>query len=85
MKSFKYVIREAVGIHARPASLLAKKAAQYASTATIDSGGRKADVKRLLALMALGVKCGQEVTFIIEGDDEEIASEELEKFCSGNL
>ena len=61
MKSFKYVIKEAVGIHARPASLLVKEAATYTSTVTIESGGKRADAKRLLALMALGVKYDQEV------------------------
>ncbi|MEL7654911.1 MAG: HPr family phosphocarrier protein [Bacillota bacterium] len=85
MKSFKYVITEDVGIHARPASLLVKEATTYASTITIESGGKRADVKRMLALMALGVKCGQEVTFFIEGDDEDIAAAELEAFCSRTL
>lgn len=85
MKSFQYVIQEAVGIHARPASLLTKKAAEYTSAVAIESEGKKADVKRLLALMALGVKRGQKVTFFIEGEDEEIASEDLKKFCSSNL
>lgn len=85
MIRFKYVIKEGVGIHARPASLLAKEAAAYASTVTIESGGKRADVKRLLALMALGVKCNQEVFFFIEGDDEEIAAKELEEFCNRNL
>ncbi|HVI42420.1 MAG TPA: HPr family phosphocarrier protein [Anaerovoracaceae bacterium] len=85
MKSFKYVVKENVGIHARPASMLVKEAASYTSAVTIESGGKKADVKRLLALMALGVKCSQEVTFFIEGEDENIAAIELERFCSRNL
>jgi phosphocarrier protein HPr len=85
MKSFKYVIKGDVGIHARPASLLVKEVTAYASAVTIESGGKKADVKRLLALMALGVKCSQEVTFFIEGDDEDIAARELERFCVSNL
>lgn len=85
MRSFKYVIKEKVGIHARPASLLVKEAASFESTVTIDSEGKRADVKRLLALMALGVKCGQKVTFFIEGEDEDTAVQALENFCSCNL
>jgi phosphocarrier protein HPr len=85
MKSFKYVIKEAVGIHARPASQLAKEAATFTSAVQVESEGKKADAKRLLALMALGVKCGQEVTFFIEGDDEDTAAEALEKFCGASL
>lgn len=85
MKSFKYVIKEAVGIHARPASLLTKEAASFSSSVLIESGGKRADAKRLLALMALGIKCGQEVTFLIEGGDEDTAAESLENFCNRNL
>lgn len=85
MKSFKYTIKEEVGIHARPASLLVKEAASFASSVTLEKEGKKADVKSILMLMALGVKFGEEVTFFIEGDDEEIAAEKLKEFCDGNL
>jgi Phosphotransferase System HPr (HPr) Family len=85
MKSFKYIVKEAVGIHARPATLLVKEAASYASSVIVESCGKKADAKGLLGLMALGVKCSQEVTFLIEGDDEEAAAKGLQEFCICNL
>ena len=69
MKSFEYVIKEEVGIHARPASLLVKEVTAYNSRITIEKAGKKADAKRLLSVMALGVKCGEKVGFTIEGDD----------------
>ena len=58
MKSFNYVITDEVGIHARPAGILVKEAKKYASTIMIVKGEKKADASRLMALMGLGVKCG---------------------------
>ena len=43
MKEIKYVITDPLGIHARPAGLLVKQAAGFASTITIDNGVKKAD------------------------------------------
>lgn len=85
MKKFEYVITEPVGIHARPAGMLVKAATAYASSVMIEKNGKTADVKRLMGLMALGVKCGEKATFRIEGADEDIAAEALEAFCKENL
>ena len=85
MKSFKYVITDEVGIHARPAGILVKEAKKYASTITIAKGEKKADATRLMALMGLGVKCGEEVTVEVSGDDEETVCAELEAFFKANL
>ncbi len=85
MKEFEYVIKEAVGIHARPASLLAKEASGYKSTVLICRDKEKADAKKMLSIMALGVKCSETVRFVIEGEDEDAAADKLEVFCRQNL
>ena len=46
MKSFTYTVQDELGIHARPAGMLAKAAAGYKSVVTIDNGTKKADAKR---------------------------------------
>nr|WP_314458876.1 HPr family phosphocarrier protein [uncultured Clostridium sp.] len=85
MKKFEYIITEPAGIHARPAGLLVKEVSVYKSSITIERNGQKADGKRLMALMALGVRCREKVTFIIEGTDEDMAAIKLEEFCRENL
>lgn len=85
MQNFEYVITDEVGIHARPAGILTKKAAGYASNITIKKGDKSADAKRLIAVMGLGVKKGDTVTISIEGTDEEQAKTELEQFFKENL
>jgi Phosphotransferase System HPr (HPr) Family len=85
MKKFEYLITEPVGIHARPAGMLVKAASAFKSTITIEKDGRKVDVKKLMALMELAVKCGETAIFTIEGEDEDIAATELENICKENL
>ncbi|CDE69829.1 MAG: PTS galactitol transporter subunit IIC [Clostridium sp. 44_14] len=85
MKSFNYVITDEVGIHARPAGLLVKEAKKYESTVTIVKGDRKADARKLMMLMSLGVKCGEEITVEAEGPDEDAAAAGLEKFFEETL
>jgi len=85
MRSFEFVVKEEVGIHARPASQLVSSAATYASSIAIESNGKKADAKRLIALMALGVKCGDRVVVCINGEDEDLAVVQLQEFCTSNL
>ena len=62
MKEFTYTIKEPVGIHARPAGMLAKEAKSCQSTVTIvDKNGKSVDATRLMALMGMGIKCGSRV------------------------
>lgn len=85
MKNFSYIITDEVGIHARPAGFLAKEVKKYASKVTITKGDKSAEVTKLMAVMALGVKCGEEITVSVEGDDEDHVVEELKAYFSANL
>lgn len=46
MVTFKYVIKDELGIHARPAGLLVKEAGKLGSKITIEKGGKKGDAKK---------------------------------------
>lgn len=85
MKSFEYVITEPVGIHARPAGLLNKEARKYKSTITIHNGAKSANVLRLMAVMQLGVKCGETIKVTVEGEDEEAVAPIIEEFFKANF
>ena len=73
MKTFDYTIKDALGIHARPAGLLVKEV------------GKTVDAARLMAVMSLGVKQGQTITVTAEGDDEEAAASGIQAFLEANL
>ena len=85
MKQFTYVITDEAGIHARPAGLLVKAAAKFASSTTIAKGAKKGDLKRIFGVMALGVKKGEEIIVTCEGADEDAAAAALEAFFQANL
>jgi len=85
MKEFKYVVQDELGLHARPAGLLVKEAAKYKSAITLDSGVKKADAKRIMAVMSMGVKQGVEVTVTVDGEDEDVAFAAIETFFKENL
>ena len=85
MKEFVYTITDPEGIHARPAGVLVKEAAKYPCNVTIAKDGREVDAKRIMGVMSLGVKCGQEITMKTDGDEEEAAADSLLAFLKENL
>ena len=85
MKQFQYTIKDELGVHARPAGLLVKLAKQYTSAITIEKNGKTCDLRKLMALMGMGVKQGETVTIKVEGEDEDAAAEAIQKFLSENV
>lgn len=85
MKSFQYKIQDEIGIHARPAGLLTKKAQEFDSKITVECNGKSVEATRLMSIMSLGVKNGMEVTVKVEGSDEETAVKEIQSFFEQNL
>ena len=85
MKEFKHVIADPLGMHARPAGMLVKAVAGYASKVTVTAPTGTADAKRLMALMRLAAKQGMELTITVDGADEDKAVAELQAFLAANL
>ena len=85
MKQFDYTITDALGIHARPAGLLAKEAKQFQSVCTITKSDTTKKLTQLMMLMSMGVKQGDVVTIKAEGPDEDAAIAALEAFFQANL
>lgn len=85
MKQFSYTITDELGIHARPAGLLVKKASEFKSTVSFDNGTKKGDAKKIMSLMMMAVKQGQTVTVTVEGEDEDAAAAAIEAFLKENL
>ena len=85
MKTFTYTIKDDLGIHARPAGLLVKTAKNFNSEITIAKDGKSVNALKLMALMGLGVKCGDTITVTVSGEDEEPAASAMEEFFKSNL
>ena len=87
MKQSTYTITDPVGVHARPAGLLAKAAKGLDSTVTVAKadGSKSAVATKLMALMGMGIKTGETVTVTIEGGNEEANAAAMEQFFKDNL
>lgn len=55
MVTKEVLVKNSTGLHARPATLLVKKASSFKSDVSIEFNGRKANVKSLIGVLSLGV------------------------------
>ena len=83
--TFEYVVEDSVGIHARPASALAKLAAQFDAQVLIQNGERTASAKSMTELMGLDAGKGSRLRVRITGKDSAAAAQALQRFMRENL
>lgn len=85
MVSFKFVVNDKMGLHARPAGLLVKEAAKCTGKVTIRKGEKTGDAKRIFNVMGLSIKADEEVEITIEGDKEKEEAKALQDFIKENI
>lgn len=85
MRQFQYIVRASVGLHARPAMILAQKASMYQSRIDVSYKGKTVNAKNVMELLTLRAYQGAEVKFTIEGEDEDLSASELIEFCKKNI
>ena len=74
MAERRVTVASKVGLHARPAALLAKAAADQPVPVTIrKDGGEPVDAASVLGLMTLGAMHGDEVVLSADGDGADAA------------
>ncbi len=77
MVSQKVIIKNPTGLHLRPAGILCKEAMQFKSLITFSFRDNIANAKSVLSVLGSCVKCGDEIEFVCEGEDEQEAIERL--------
>ena len=85
MKEFTYTVSNPLGIHARPAALLAQCCVGFKSTVTVELDGRKAAGNNVLEVLGLRASHGDVIRFSVEGPDEEAAAEAVLKTLQSSL
>lgn len=76
----------AVGLHARPASTIAKAASDSGHAVTLESAaGKKANAASVLLLLTMGVSAGDELILTVTGDDAEATADTLAALISSEL
>ena len=73
MVSRNVTIKNAQGLHARPATFFIQKANSYKSSIWVEKGDRRVNAKSLLPVLSLAVTQGMEITLLADGADEATA------------
>lgn len=81
----KVVIKNKIGLHARPAALFVQTANKFISEIMVKKGNSTINAKSIMGIMALGVSHGETIEIIVDGPDEENAIQELEELVNSKL
>ncbi len=84
MPEITFIIKNKVGLHARPASLFVREAAKYKSTIMVYNGENKANAKSILNVLTLGANLGDILRVTAEGEDADAALKALAYLNAGN-
>ncbi|MFV9510609.1 HPr family phosphocarrier protein [Tepidibacillus sp. LV47] len=68
-----FTVKNPTGLHARPATLLVQKASSFPCEITIVKGEKQVNAKSIMGIMSLGVRQGDEIKVIANGENEEEA------------
>ncbi len=79
MKTLKYEVSNALGIHARPATLIAQACTNFKSSVTIECNGASASGNNVLEILALHATKGSLLDISVEGIDEDAALASVEE------
>jgi phosphotransferase system HPr (HPr) family protein len=73
------------GLHARPARVFAKAAAEFESDVTVAKDGEPVNAKSVLMVLTLDCHQGDEITIAAEGSDADEAVERLTQLVESGL
>ncbi|MDX1414648.1 MAG: phosphoenolpyruvate--protein phosphotransferase [Candidatus Promineifilaceae bacterium] len=85
MKQLDIIIHNPTGLHARPAKVFVNTAKQFESDIRVEHGEKKANAKSLISMLTLGVERGSQIRILVDGVDEDVAIQELEKAVANGL
>ena len=71
------MVKNQVGLHARPATFFIQKANEFKSAIWIEKEERRVNAKSLLGILSLGIVGGTNIRIIADGTDEQQAVESL--------
>ena len=80
MQKTNVIIKNETGLHARPATELAKLAMKYRCSIALIVNGKMIDAKSPLMIMSAGIKSNTEIEIICDGENEDKALEEVKNF-----
>ncbi|OGX05243.1 MAG: phosphocarrier protein HPr [Omnitrophica bacterium RIFCSPLOWO2_12_FULL_50_11] len=81
----KFLIRNKLGLHARPAALFVRTANRFQCEITVQKGKETINGKSIMGVMTLAAGPGSRVTVTARGVDAKKAIEEIEALIADNF
>ena len=78
-------IKNAQGLHARPATFFVQKANAFKCSIWVEKGDRRVNAKSLLGILSMAVTKGMEITLLAEGQDAAAALDALAELLENGL
>jgi phosphocarrier protein len=72
-------ITNQLGLHARPAALIAQTAGSFVSAMSLSKDDVSVDAKSIMGVMMLAAEYGSTLTLIVEGPDEKEAASAIKQ------
>ena len=79
------IIKNKLGLHARPAALFVQIANKFDCDISVRKGRQKVNGKSIMGIMMLAAGRGEKIHIKTSGDDAQRAMAELEQLLSGDL
>ena len=80
------ILKNEEGLHARPATEIAKNASKYSCDIKFDVNGKQYNAKSVLNIMSAGIKNNTQIKIICDGvDEKEALTDLLETFKNNSL
>ena len=76
------IVRNKLGLHARPAALFVQIANKYDADISVKKGKQLVNGKSIMGLMTLAASRGSKICIIAKGDDAQEAIRELERLVT---
>jgi phosphotransferase system HPr (HPr) family protein len=78
----KIIVRNKLGLHARPAALFVQSANKFDSRIIVERDNEKVNGKSIMGILTLGAEQGSSIIIEAEGKDAQLAILELERLVS---
>lgn len=79
MVTKEFVVKNRLGLHARPAALFVQAASRHRADVKVSKGDVEVNGKSIMGLMMLEAGCGSRIRITVSGVDEAKAMNELEE------
>ncbi|MDB5008141.1 MAG: HPr family phosphocarrier protein [Mucilaginibacter sp.] len=81
----EYTITAPQGLHARPATTLIRLTKSFKSSISLKKADKVVRLNSMLNILSMGIKGGENISILIEGDDEISAADAIDQFFKEQL